>query len=472
MQIARETRPGGRRRAGVILALGILASTLTGCARGREVTEGATPAPATPRPDPRSIGQGMTGLYEQMGLLASDDPFPFVGSVAWLAGPTSDSTLGVITLSLPSRALSFSREGEGYKATYGVRIDLRQGTQLVRHIEAQPVVRVRTFRETTRADESVLFHQVVTVAPGQYVVTVTMRDLGSARTATEELLVLAPRLGTGGVATPLIVYEATPRSRLDSLPAFVASARAMLTFGVDTAARVYLESYGGTGAEAQLEARVVGERDALLWSDTIAIARNGQLYSGVANLPVSRVGLGITRLSVRRLDARSDSASAPLFVSFGEDLPVTSFEQMIDYLRYFATRERLNQVANAPPEQRGAAWSAFLRETDPFPATPQHEALSDYFRRLQGAAERFREEGVAGWLTDRGKVYVTLGDPDQVYEQGGADVNQRGRVQVWEYREYSLQLTYVDQTGFGRWRMTSASENDFEQVARRLRTRS
>ena len=469
MEIARKTRLRGRRH--VVLGLGVLALALSACARGRQVTEDAPGTPVPQRTDPRAIGQGASGLYEQMGLLASDDPFPFVGSVAWLAGATPDSTIAVVTISLPSRALSFSREGDGYRATYGVRIDLRQGTTLVRQVEAQPVVRVRAFRETTRTDESVLFHQALTVAPGQYVLTVTMRDLGSARTATEEQLVVAPRLGNGGIATPLIVYEATPRTRLDSLPSFIASARSMLTFGVDSAARVYLESYG-EGAEARLETSVVGDRGGTLWSDTISLARNGQLFSGVANLPVSRVGVGITRLVVRRLGAATgDSASAPLFVSFGEDLPVASFEQMLDYLRYFATRERLNEVANAPPEQRGAAWSAFLRETDPFPATPQHEALSDYFRRVQGAAERFREEGMQGWLTDRGKVYVTLGEPDQVYEQGGADVNQRGRVQVWEYREYSLQLTYVDQTGFGRWRLTSASENDFEQVARRVRTR-
>ena len=460
MQIAR-----GRRN--VVLAFGFLATlTLSGCARGRQVTDGSPGAPVAPRPDPRSIGQGTSGLYEQMGLLASDEPFPFVGGVGFLAGATADTTLAVISLSLPSRALSFSREGEGYRAVYGVRIDLRQGTSLVRHVEAQPVVRVRSFRETTRSDESVLFHQVLAVPPGQYVLTVTLRDLGSARTATEEQLVLVPRLGAGGVGTPLVVYEATPRTRLDSLPVLVASARATLTFGVDSTAAVYLESYG-EGAGTQLEARVVGERNALLWSDTLPLTRRGQLFSGVAQLPVSRVGVGMTTLVVRRLDT-GDSARAPLFVSFGEDLPVASFEQMIDYLRYFAPRDRLNQIASAPPDQRGAAWSAFLRETDPFPATPQHEALTDYFRRLQSAAERFREEGMAGWLTDRGKVYVTLGDPDQVYEQGGADVNQRGRVQVWEYREYSLQLTYVDQTGFGRWRLTSASENDFEQVARRL----
>ena len=87
---------------------------------------------------------------------------------------------------------------------------------------------------------------------------------------------------------------------------------------------------------------------------------------------------------------------------------------------------------------------------------------------MRVANERFREEGVPGWTTDRGMVFVALGEPDQLYEQGGTDINQRGRAQVWEYRQNRLQLIFVDQTGFGRWRLTTGSEADFQQAVRRV----
>src|SRR2546422_1605729 len=46
----------------------------------------------------------------------------------------------------------------------------------------------------------------------------------------------------------------------------------------------------------------------------------------------------------------------------------------------------------------------------------ENEALEAYFRRIQIANQRFRESGDPGWLTDRGEVFITLGDPDDVFD--------------------------------------------------------
>jgi hypothetical protein len=94
--------------------------------------------------------------------------------------------------------------------------------------------------------------------------------------------------------------------------------------------------------------------------------------------------------------------------------------------------------------------------------------LRDYFGRIAQANAQFREEGSHGWMTDRGRVFVTLGRPDQIFEPNVADLSQRGRTQIWDYREHRLQLLFHDQTGFGRWRMTPSSELEFEGVMRRI----
>ena len=78
---------------------------------------------------------------------------------------------------------------------------------------------------------------------------------------------------------------------------------------------------------------------------------------------------------------------------------------------------------------------------------PVNEALRDYFGRIAQANARFREEGGIGWLTDRGRVFVALGTPDQFYEPNTTDLNQRGRAQIWDYRRHRLQIVFIDQTG-------------------------
>lgn len=461
-----------RTRLGVFLAVGLLALSFAGCAgRTRVGAEG------TGGGGGRQQGEGVAAvgdaarIYQAMGLITAPDPLPFVSSVGYFAASTPDSTLVVLSLSLPNHALTFAREGDRYRATYDARIDLRQGAQMVRHVEATEVVRVAAFKETTRDDESVIFQQILTVPPGQYNLDVAVHDVGSSKSATGGTMLLVPRLVSGNLSSALAVYEASPRARTDSLPDFVPSPRSTAAYGRDSVVRVYIEGYGGAATpRLPLNLTVRNAQGGMLWSDTTSLVRRGQLFSGLVRVPVSRLGIGPVTLVAARTDT-PDSARAPLLVSFGDDLPVASFDEMLSYLRYFATPQRLRALRDTAPDARAAAWATFLRETDPNPSTPQNEALNDYFARLRQANVRFRDEGSQGWLSDRGRVFLTLGEPDQVYEQGANDVSQRGRAQIWEYREYRVQLVFIDQTGFSRWRLTGASAAEFESLARRVLSR-
>jgi len=410
-------------------------------------------------------------IYQAMGLITAPDPLPFVSSVGYFAAGSPDSTLVVITLSLPNRALTFTREGDRYRATYDARVDLRQGATTVRHTEATEVVRVAAFKETTRDDESVIFQQILTVSPGQYNLDIAVRDVGSSKNSTGGTMLVVPRLTSGTLSSALTVYEASPRARVDSLPDIVPSPRSTAAYGRDTVVRVYLEGYGaGSATHLPLSLTVRNAQGGMLWSDTVSLDRRGQIFSGLVRVPVSRLGIGPATLVAARADT-PDSARSPLLVSFGDDLPVASFEDMLSYLRYFATPQRLRALRDTSADARASAWAAFLRETDPIPTTPQNEALNEYFSRLRQANVRFRDEGSQGWMSDRGRVYLTLGEPDQVYEQGANDISQRGRAQIWEYREFRVQLVFIDQTGFSRWRLTGTSSAEFEALARRILSR-
>ena len=188
--------------------------------------------------------------------------------------------------------------------------------------------------------------------------------------------------------------------------------------------------------------------------------------SGVVRVPSTRLGIGVAQVALKRLDT-GDSVSTPVFISLGEDLPVATYAQMVSYLRYFASPGRLAALENAAPEQRAAAWAAFVREITPSGGGSSDE-LRAYFQRIELANARFRDEGTAGWLGERGMVFITLGEPDQIREPNAMDINQRGKVQIWDYTNRRLQVVFVDQSGFGRWRLTPSSMNDFQSVARTI----
>jgi GWxTD domain-containing protein len=403
-----------------------------------------------------------------MGLLAEGGETPFVGSVAFLGNKSVDSTLFLLTVSVPTRGLTFVRENDRYRASYSATLSLTRTNDAARRFESHQIVRVAAFKETSRSDESVLYQQVVMARPGSYDLSFSLRDDAGGKGSSIEATVNIPRITSGSLSSPIPVYEVVPRTSLDSLPRIVPTPRATLTLGQDSTLNVYLEGYGaGAGPTLPVRALVFGENTSTaVWSDTISLVRHGGLFSGLVTVPVSRLGVGALTLAVTSVGG-GDTTRAPVFVTFGEDLPVATFTEMVNYLRYFGSPSRLQALRDAPPDARASLWAAFLRETDPDPATLVNEALRDYFARIAQANARFREEGGIGWLTDRGRVLVALGTPDQFFEPNTTDLNQRGRAQIWEYRRHRLQIVFIDQTGFGRWRMTVASEAEFEALMRR-----
>jgi GWxTD domain-containing protein len=145
-----------------------------------------------------------------------------------------------------------------------------------------------------------------------------------------------------------------------------------------------------------------------------------------------------------------------------------SFEDMLGYLRFFATPSRLNALRDAPAAQRATKWAQFLRATDPVPETAINEEMQAYFARIQQANAQFNGDRNPGWLSDRGMVFVALGEPDEVVEQNvnqSFSITQLGsstRVQIWRYRQWNTQLVFYEETG--RWRLTRPSETEFLSI--------
>ena len=434
-------------------------------------------------------GLDPTDAYRRVGLLTTAGPVSFVGNVRFLAGSSPDSVLAIVAVSLPSRSLTFTREGDRYRAAYAVEFELLEKAtttgagRIAGQFKAQETVRVSSLRETARDEESVIFQQFVVVPPGRYTAALTVQDLGANRSGIAEASVVAPRFTTVasqgvtvGLASPLTVHVGTTRASRSTLPNVIVNTRSTAIFGRDSVVQVYLEWYGigpvgpmDRAPRARISVRADDGRQ--LHSDSViasAWSADGQIASAVAQIPVVKLGLGRLRISAWHASAL-DTVSAPLFISGSDDLAAVSLHELLDYLRYFATAERLRVLRDTVAEARAATWTAFLRTTDPVPVTPEHEGLREYFSRLAVANARFRGEEVPGWLSDRGMVYSTLGEPDRIVEPRMGENRPGERVQLWEYRQHRLRLTFIERETMQRWRLTSSSEAEFQAIAARVR---
>lgn len=442
------TRDLLRRLAPTGLLLAVAA-----CGGGRPPAGGVTPSTEQTLADLFNL----PALYQRMGRLAAGGPMPFVGSAVFLAG-RGDSTVARVGLSFESHAFAFQRDGQAFSTRFRVEYSfVRPGLAPVQTVRDE-VIRVESFSETQRNDESVIVEQGFLLAPGSYTLSVTVRDPASNASSRAEQVVEVPSFAAGGMTAPILVYQAQPRARLADSLTMVLNPRGTVANGGGDSLFMYLEGYRLPGP-VTVPVTVTDEQDSLVYQGSVAFAGGRPIESHVVRLASDAPPLG--RLTVSVGEGTSAKRVTAL-VSFSRSWVVTNYDNLLALLRYFPwAPDRLSALRNGKPSDRPRLWREFWTATDPVPQTPENEALDQYFTRIAIANERFKDEGGSGWRTDRGEVYVTLGEPDQTVETPpGNDT----RIIQWVYSNYRAVITFTGQLGFSRLRMTPASRAEFTRA--------
>jgi GWxTD domain-containing protein len=113
---------------------------------------------------------------------------------------------------------------------------------------------------------------------------------------------------------------------------------------------------------------------------------------------------------------------------------------------------------------------------DPTPGTVENEFRQEHYRRIAYANEHFAGD-IPGWKTDRGRIYITYGPPDEIedHSNGGTYIRPAAEggatttvypFQQWRYKFIesvgtNVIIEFVDSARNGEYRMTTdPSEKD------------
>jgi GWxTD domain-containing protein len=430
---------------------------------GREVAEPDPTTYVTPLFD-------LEGVYNGMGLFGAQGTLPFTGSLHYLAGPSPDSTLALFGLSMSHHSFSFRRTEGVFEARYRVEVTFHRGGRLIDRTSEDNVIQVVSFPETQRTDDAILYQTILYLPPGVLDVSVRVSDRGGDLSTEATSSTAVPRFtGSKALSQLVPVYRARGRRARAAEPALVVNPRASVPFGADTLL-LYAEGYRGDSADVvTVRAFTLDPEPVEVWRDSLLLGTGGIEVNSIlltvrpALLPIGQLELAATVSGV------PDTMRTPILVTFSDQWVVANLDETLSLLRYFGAEQALQAIRAAAPEERAALWRRLWRETDPDPATPGHEALDIYFGRVEEANDRFREATQPGWLTDRGEVFITLGAPDEIFDSS-SDLQDRGiRLIRWHYIGDRLTLDFVDESGFGRFRLTDRSRSDYLRVLTRLR---
>ena len=415
------------------------------------------PAPADLIPQVEPVPNPL-GVFTALGHIVGNRDFPAVGTLVYLPGP-ADSSYVILALSLSNSTLRFRRDPPDFVARYRVAVTVGDSLSPVAALDETEEVRVGTFRETSRRDESVVFQGYLKLMPGQYPTRIEVRDLASAAGFVFNTFIHVPRFGDSFVTPPVVVYRAEPRTRRADPPSLIINPRATIDFE-EGQSQFYVESSSGSTQPVVID---VLEEGQVISTDTLAFRPDsGTLRVASGDLDVTRYPAGALTLRISHPDVVPTDSTA-LIVAFVPDWVAPDYDTAIGYLRYAGTPAQLDSLVNARPGERAHLLHTFWDRRDDVPETPENEFFERYFRRIRDANDRFGEATTAGWLTDRGSVYIVFGPPDQVLRHLEAGQGPQ-RSQVWLYNESletELRLVFFDPTATGAYSLTIESRRAF-----------
>lgn len=384
-------------------------------------------------------------------------------------------------LEVPHRILGGVVLGPGGEAAYRIAIDVvdSAGTVLVHNSWTRSVGWQALRVPGSSSVEPIAF----TVAPGSYLLRVSVHDSATAHEATATAPVIAyparPR------ASDLLLAYGIRRAEQDTAPAAGEIRKGELLIATapeiqlpPTEARVfyYAEVYQDSAGAVPwaLRVRDSTERVVLATPEGAAtVAAGGGSLAGsidLTGLPPGGYELGLwiggasdslTRTAAFRVGgfglagrlAEAGAPAGPDATDVFEQANEAQLDTLYAPLGYLPGSGELRVYQGLTLDGKRRFLRDFWRRRDPSPGTPANEAQAAFYQRIAEANRRFREGGAAevpGWRTDRGRIFVRYGEPDDVLRrpQTGPDLPW----EVWKYsKDRALKFVFLDRTRLGNY---------------------
>lgn len=121
--------------------------------------------------------------------------------------------------------------------------------------------------------------------------------------------------------------------------------------------------------------------------------------------------------------------------------------EFYDRVQYIITPEERKTFLALPDAERAAFQEEFWRRRDPDLGTVENEFKTAYFKRMNEADRLFQGEGRSGWRTDRGRVYILFGPPQERITQSLGESRYGRCSEVWYYGSFPVVFSDANCSG-------------------------
>ena len=373
-----------------------------------------------------------------------------------------DSTTRLdVFVQVPYQEVQFVKTGQGFEAAYTVTVsvfDEEKNNLITEKIWNEKIVAMG-FDITVSPDNYNLSFRSFTLSPGVYFIKTSILDKDSRREfSSENLYTIRDLKHRPSVSDVMIVADIKNVEGNSKMVPNISRNISTDTDGLPMFFEVYTDSAGEYTFDFIISDKENSEFYKMTYKKTLSQGTN-QLFFTLDSLALN-LGTFLVNVNLKAGNENILGTARKSFISRWHGVPasIMDLDKAIDQLVYIASPEELETIKNsADTMEKTKNFVEFWKKKDANPKDENNPAFEEYYRRVAYSNENFSNY-TEGWRSDRGMVLIILGLPNNI-DRHPFEYDSKP-YEVWQYYDLNKSLVFVDNTGFGDYRLVTPLYGD------------
>lgn len=368
-----------------------------------------------------------------------------------------------VFIQVPYKNIQFVKSGNGFTAKYSVTASVfdENKKQLIVEKTWNETIDVMDYNLTVSKDNYHLSKKSFDLQPGNYFIKTRFEDKDSKQEALGENKFTAKSFNDSISLSDILLIDKSDFAQgkseiVPNVSRNFASSKNGIKF--------YFEVYSKDTLDKRIafDYAVINSENNIIHKEsedkTITPGTN-KIFHNLSQFPFD---LGAYTLVISTLDSNQTafSTTKKSFYSHWKGLPgaITDIDKSISQLVYIGTPNELDYIKEVETiTEKTKRFLEFWKKKDPSPNNDENEVFDEYYRRVAYAEENFSNY-IDGWRSDRGMVFIILGAPNNI-DRHPFEYDSKP-YEVWEYYDLNRSFIFLDETGFGDYRLITPLTGD------------
>jgi GWxTD domain-containing protein len=367
-----------------------------------------------------------------------------------------------IFIQVPFAAVQFERTSRGFEGGYSVTVSIYMEDGETLYLEKlwNEKISSKSFKESSAKENFNLSYRSFKLTPGKYFIKTTVTDRDSRKEYFSSNYYNVKDFSLKpSISDIMFIAQMTNVEGKNKIVPNVSRNVSEIKKEIN----IFFEIYSDSSTDYNINYLVTNKDKKILYDysgkQSITESKT-QVFYAISD--TSLLSLGNYTLTIRLKDSSDNilASTSRSFYSRWVGLPATvdNIDEAIDQLIYIANPDEIDYMENGEDEEeKTKRFLEYWKSKDPSPGNNENEVFQEYYGRVNFANEQFSHYR-EGWQSDRGMVFIILGPPNNV-DRHPFEYDSKP-YEIWEYYELNRSFTFIDETGFGDYRLITPMYGD------------